>query len=162
MCFQNFFSRIRRRTAYHCINSRERSHTETQTHTQTHIPTYWLKLITYDWVERPDLRPSYHHPELCAGTPLPPAIDHKRASSRARFKAVDSLGVATLKTQSFRCFQMVKAPRMMRELNPFRASPLTVKTALSHQASKEESTTKDCCHGAKLETDLPSQTSSNC
>jgi hypothetical protein len=32
------FSQICRRTAYHCINSREMSHTETQTHTQTQTP----------------------------------------------------------------------------------------------------------------------------
>ena len=55
----SLFSRIRRRTAYHCINSRERSHTETQTHTQTHrvsnsigIPSTILPLTVRSSVEQ--------------------------------------------------------------------------------------------------------------
>jgi len=47
--------------------------------------------------------------------------------------------VAPLKTQSLRCFQMVQAPKMIREFKPLFTSPLTIKTVLSHQTSKEES-----------------------
>jgi len=43
--------------------------------------------------------------------PFAPAIHHQWASSLARLKTV--LGAAPLKTQSFRCFQMLQAPRIM-------------------------------------------------
>ena len=47
------------------------------------------------------------------------------------------LGAAPLNTQSFLSFQIVQAPRIMREFRPFLVSPSTVKAALSQQSSKE-------------------------
>jgi hypothetical protein len=44
-----------------------------------------------------------------------------------------------LNTQSFLSFQIIQAPRVMREFNPLRTSALTTDYALSHQTSKERS-----------------------
>jgi len=71
--------------------------------------------------------------------PLAPAKLYKWSSSLARVRAVVMVGVAPLNTQSFRTFQMVQAPRIMREFRPFLVSPLTIKADLSHQSSNEGS-----------------------
>jgi len=57
-----------------------------------------------------------------------------------RYSATGMLGAYPWNIQSFPSFQMVQVSRIIREFRPFCASLLTVKDALSHNASKEEST----------------------
>jgi hypothetical protein len=64
---------------------------------------------------------------------------HICASSLVRLSAVQTLGAVPLKIQSFRCFQMLQAPRIVREFRPFRASPLTEGSTFAHQSSKDDS-----------------------
>lgn len=71
--------------------------------------------------------------------PLAPANFHNWASSITRIKAVTKQGAIPLNTQSFRCLQIVQAPRMMREFIPLRTSPLRDPSTLAHQPSNEAS-----------------------
>jgi hypothetical protein len=62
-------------------------------------------------------------------SPLGPAIPQSWDASPARERAVESLVVTPLKTQSSLCFQRIHAPKMIREFKPCWVGPLTAEAA---------------------------------
>jgi hypothetical protein len=83
----------------------------THTHTPPHLP-YFLRLNhLFLSVQRPS-RLKLKAP-VSKDRPFAPAIHHQWASSLAGLRVVAMLGAAPLKTRSFRCFQMLQAPRIM-------------------------------------------------
>ena len=72
--------------------------------------------------------------------PRAPAKDHCNNSSLLTETMVDKLGLAPSKTQRFRWFHRVQAPKMIMEFKPFFPWPETLLLMLSHHSSKDGST----------------------
>jgi len=68
-----------------------------------------------------------------------PARHHKWCSSLKAWSEMSKLGLAPSKTHAFRCFQMIQAPNMTKELNPFRLPFWIFLTLFLHQSEKESS-----------------------
>ena len=69
--------------------------------------------------------------------PLAPAISHNCCSSLAWQRAAETLGEIPSKTIQFRWFQIIQAPKAIRELTPFiiiSPEPLSI---ISHQPVKD-------------------------
>jgi len=70
-------------------------------------------------------------------TPRAPAKDHWCSSSLIPKITQETLGVIPSKTQRLRCFQMVHAPKINMESNPFLTRPSTLVSTSIHHSKKD-------------------------
>ena len=70
-------------------------------------------------------------------TPRAPAKDHWCSSSLIHKITQEILGVIPSKTQRLRCFQMVHAPKINMESNPFLTRPSTLVSTSIHHSKKD-------------------------
>jgi hypothetical protein len=71
--------------------------------------------------------------------PLAPASSHNLLPSSACARQAAKLGAAPSNTHRFLCFQIIQAPKMIRELSPFLTILRASSSILCHQSKKEGS-----------------------
>jgi hypothetical protein len=128
-----FFSRIRRRDAYHYIKKRgrvktllQRGHTQLSPDTIKHYHDQHTKSLTTD-LKRGESFSVGHRPV-------------QKLLLNHYIRAEITIGRHLSNTHLFLCFRMIQAPKMTMELRQFLRWTATLEQLFLHQVSKERST----------------------